>query len=141
MESNAPSCLAPSMELPKAGINIFSISWCVSLPPPPCARSTFGYCSIGMGHINALPFFDSDAMDSVRRPFAIVIVSRACALGRDHCGPHRAFGCAPAAKCRAFMRLPDPLQDQSAHAFRGLVGSTVGDAEAGLRVELRVLFL
>ena len=40
--STAPSCRDSAIGLAKAGTIIFSIKWCISLPPPPWASVTVG---------------------------------------------------------------------------------------------------
>src|SRR5512135_2378748 len=70
-----------------------------------------------------------------------MIIGSARAFRRNHCRSHRALRCASAAKYRAFIGLLNPLQDQSAYAFRRLVGGVMGNAKADFRIKVRIFLL
>src|SRR6266567_1055791 len=111
-ERTAPSWRCSSMGLPNAGRKIFSMSWCVSRPPPPCARTMRSSATRGTGQLrlNSVIVLTS----------AIVVIGRARSLRRNHGGAQRIFGRTLHRKRRTLLRLLDALQNQAADALRRL---------------------
>src|SRR5579864_4381801 len=108
-ESTAPSWRCSSASFEKAGIKIFSMSWCVSLPPPPCASTMRSSATRGTGQLRL--------NEVVVLTSAIVIVSSTRAFGRYHGRAQRIFRRALHGKCRTLVRFLDALQNQPTDAF------------------------
>src|SRR5579872_1007398 len=119
----APSWRCSSMGLPKAGMKIFSMSWWVRRPPPPCASTMRSSATRGTGQLRL------NVLTS-----AIVIVGCARALRRYHGRAQRILGRALHCKGWTFVRLFDSLQNQSADALRRFAGRLTleGEAEVGI---------
>src|SRR5262249_34506516 len=100
-------------------MNTFSMSWCVSRPPPPCASTMRSSATRGTGQLRL------NVLTS-----AIVIVSSACAFRRYHRRTQRILRGALHGESRALVRLLDALQDESADALRRLTRGLAGEREA-----------
>src|SRR5579871_750442 len=106
-------------------MKIFSMSWWVRRPPPPCASTMRSSATRGTGQLR---------LNEVVLASAIVIVGCARAFRRYHGSAQRIFRRALHGKRRTVMRLLDPLENESADALgrfaRGL--AFVGEAEVGI---------
>ena len=113
--TTAPSCRCSSASFAKAGLKIFSMSWCVSRPPPPCASTMRSSATRGTGQLR---------LNMVILASAIVIVGCARAFGRYHGRAERIFRRTFDAERRTLVRL-----------LRGPAGSVPlmhsGDSRAG----------
>ncbi len=108
------------------------MSWCVSLPPPPCASSTrVSGREAGRRAGRVRIVFHGRA--------AVAVVGGAGAFARNHGRAQRVLRRAARAEGRALVRLLQALQDQAADALGGFLG-TWPDAtpNARSRVERRV---
>src|SRR5579864_4420649 len=108
-------------------MKIFSMSWCVRRPPPPCASTMRSSATRGTGQLR---------LNEVILASAIVIVGRARALGRYHGRAQRIFRRALHGECRAFVRLLDALQNQSADALRRFTRRLAREGEAAVGIVL-----
>src|ERR1035437_73540 len=126
--STAPSWRWSSMGLPNAGRKIFSMSWWVRLPPPPCARTMRSSATRGTGQLRLNTL--------IRLPPAIVVIGRAGALRRNHGSAERVFRRALDRKCRTLVRLLDALQNQPADALRRLARRFARKREAAVGIIL-----
>src|ERR1700758_2169702 len=104
----APSCRCSSMSFENAGIKIFSMSWWVRRPPPPCARTMRSSATRGTGQLR---------LNELVLASAIVVVGRARSLGGNHRRAQRIFRRALHRKSGTLVGLLDALQDQSADAL------------------------
>src|SRR6266576_4250567 len=108
-------------------MKIFSMSWCVRRPPPPCASTMRSSATRGTGQLR---------LNEVILASAIVIVGRARPFGRYHRRAQRIFRRALHGKRRAFVRLLDALENQAADALRRLARRLAGEGKAAVSVVL-----
>src|SRR5579864_1370911 len=106
----------------------FSMSWCVSRPPPPCASTMRSSATRGTGQFR---------LNELILASAIVIVGRARAFRRYHGRAERILRRALHRERGALVRLLDALQDESADAFRRLARRLARKWEA----QVGVIFL
>src|SRR5208283_6006200 len=126
-ERTAPSWRCSSMELENAGMKIFSMSWCVRRPPPPCARTMRSSATRGTGQLR----LNAGVLAS-----AIVVIGRACAFRRYHGSAQRILRRTFHGEGRTLVRLLDALQDETADALRGFAGGLARKGEAAVSVIL-----
>src|SRR5579864_5381961 len=106
-------------------MKIFSMSWCVRRPPPPCASTMRSSATRGTGQLR---------LNEVVLASAIVIVGRARAFRRYHGSAEWILRRALHGKRRALVRLFDALQNQSADALRRFFGRFTGEREAAIGI-------
>src|SRR5690242_13711395 len=116
-------------------MNICSSNWCISLPPPPCATSTLGYCWMGMGQERLKSALGSIGLEVLP---SVSIIRRARALRGHHGGAQRMFGRASRAEGGTVVRFLEALENQSADALSGLLYRVVSYAEFPLCVPSRI---
>src|SRR5579871_71930 len=124
-ETTAPSWRCSNMEFEKAGMKIFSMSWWVRRPPPPCARTMRSSATRGTGQFR---------VKLVGLPSAIVIVGRARALRRYHGSAQRVLGRALYREGWTFVGLFDALENHPADAFGRFARRFAGEREAPVGV-------
>src|SRR5579871_2616155 len=124
-ETTAPSWRCSSMEFEKAGMKIFSMSWWVRRPPPPCASTMRSSATRGTGQLR---------LNGLILASAIVIIGRARALRRYHGSTERILRGALNRERRTLVRLLDALQNQSADAIRRLMRDFTRKGEAAVCV-------
>src|SRR5271166_759822 len=127
--NTAPSCRCSSMGLPNAGMKIFSMSWWVSRPPPPCASTMRSSATRGTGQLRL-----NSVMTVIVLPPAVVIIGRARALRRNHRRAQRIFRRALHRKLRTLVRLFEALQNQAADALGRLVSHFSREREAAVGI-------
>ena len=84
------------------------MSWCVSRPPPPCARTMRSSATRGTGQFR---------LNELILASAIVVIGRACAFRRYHGSAERILRRTLHSERRALVRLLDALQNESADAL------------------------
>src|SRR5579871_2672575 len=99
-------------------MKIFSMSWWVRRPPPPCASTMRSSATRGTGQLR---------LNEVILASAIVIIGRARAFGRYHGSAQRIFRRALYRKRGALVRFLDALQNQAADALRRFASRLAGE--------------